>query len=465
MKKIVILILMCSEFIFAQQGRENLFGFATSNTFTYCDINDTFFLNKIIELQPKLLRFPGGAVGNFYHYGASGYGFDFEEINKYDGGRFPKRSKSLVRSTIKKGHTHNYIDDFIVLAKKTNAKAVLVANMFVDNDDIIKMIEKIKSHKIEIVGVELGSELSNRTFFAKGYTIDKYIDSAIKCSKKIKQQFPDIKTAVVAAPLVNKKNHRHTIWNNKLAKMDFYDAIIIHSYAKVIKGKKEFGQMLTEIPEGDSKEEAFDIYKTRVIKYFSEDYPKEVEAYHTLFKKSIWVTEWNLQISWTTGNTMLQSLYVANYFLELLWNSDLNSINLTTYHNMGGRDYSGSIFRINKEVLEMQSTYYPLKFIGQIFNVKNLNIKKELISENVFEYLIFSNEKLIYSCFLNWNSIDVIIEFKATKKINLDAYFSENLFDKANIIGELSTEKKVNQSINSIKIKPNSVTLISYLNE
>ena len=233
----------------------------------------------------------------------------------------------------------------------------------------------------------------------------------------------------------------------------------------MIKGKKEFGQMLTEIPEGDSKEEAFDIYKTRVIKYFSEDYPKEVEAYHTLFKKSIWVTEWNLQISWTTGNTMLQSLYVANYFLELLWNSDLNSINLSTYHNMGGRDYSGSIFRINKEVLEMQSTYYPLKFIGQIFNVKNLNIKKELISENVFEYLIFSNEKLIYSCFLNWNSIDVIIEFKATKKINLDAYFSENLFDKANIIGELSTEKKVNQSINSIKIKPNSVTLISYLNE
>ena len=331
--------------------------------------------------------------------------------------------------------------------------------------DINPMIEKIKSHKIEIVGVELGSELSNRTFFAKGYTIDKYIDSAIKCSKKIKQQFPDIKTAVVAAPLVNKKNHRHTIWNNKLAKMDFYDAIIIHSYAKVIKGKKEFGQMLTEIPEGDSKEEAFDIYKTRVIKYFSEDYPKEVEAYHTLFKKSIWVTEWNLQISWTTGNTMLQSLYVANYFLELLWNSDLNSINLSTYHNMGGRDYSGSIFRINKEVLEMQSTYYPLKFIGQIFNVKNLNIKKELISENVFEYLIFSNEKLIYSCFLNWNSIDVIIEFKATKKINLDAYFSENLFDKANIIGELSTEKKVNQSINSIKIKPNSVTLISYLNE
>ena len=465
MKKIITLMLICCEFAFAQQSRENLFGFATSNTFTYCDVHDTSFLNKIIELQPQLLRFPGGAVGNYYHYGGSGYGFDFEEIDKYDGGRFPKRSRSLVRSTNKKGHTHNYIDDFIVLAKATNSKAVLVANMFVDNDDIIKMIEKIQLHNIKIVGVELGSELSNRTFFVKGYTIDKYIKSARQCSDKIKQRFPNIKTAVVAAPLVSQKNHRHTIWNKKLATMNFYDAIIIHSYATVIKGEKEFGQMLTEIPEGESKEEAFEIYKGRALSYFDEDYPREVLTYNKLFNKPIWVTEWNLQISWTTGNTILQSLFVTNYFLELLWNSDLNSINLTTYHNMGGRDYSGSIFRINKDFLEMQSTYYPLRLISQIFNVKSLNIKKRLISGNVFEYLIFNNEELIYSCFLNWDSIDVIIELESTKKINLDAYFSKNLFDKANTIGKLSSEKRIGQSTNSITLNPNSVTLISYLHE
>ena len=59
----------------------------------------------------------------------------------------------------------------------------------------------------------------------------------------------------------------------------------------------------------------------------------------------------------------------------------------------------------------------------------------------------------------------MIIELEATKKINLDAYFSKNLFDKANTIGELSSEKRIGQSTNSITIKPNSVTLISYLNE
>ena len=65
----------------AQEVREHVFGFATSNTFTYCDVNDTSFIDKVKELNPQVLRFPGGAVGNFYHFGGKGYGFDFEEID------------------------------------------------------------------------------------------------------------------------------------------------------------------------------------------------------------------------------------------------------------------------------------------------------------------------------------------------------------------------------------------------
>ena len=39
--------------------KPNVFGFATSNTFTFCDIQDTSFTNKIINLNPQTLRFPG----------------------------------------------------------------------------------------------------------------------------------------------------------------------------------------------------------------------------------------------------------------------------------------------------------------------------------------------------------------------------------------------------------------------
>ena len=271
------------------------------------------------------MRFPGGAVGNFYHFGKSGYGFDFAEIDQYHDGKVPKRARGLENSRIKKNQHQDYIDDFIQLAQETNSKAVLVANLFVDNNDILLMIEKLVTNNIEVVGVELGSELSNRSYFTKGYTIEDYIVSAKRCSKKIKDKYPNLKTAVVVAPLGKRKGHRHNVWNEKLSKLDFYDAIIIHSYAKVINGKDKEGQMVFEEAEGKNKTEAFEIYKNRAIDYLTNEYPKQVQEYVRIFNKPIWVTEWNLQMSKTTGNTLLQSLFVANYLLELLSSPDLKN--------------------------------------------------------------------------------------------------------------------------------------------
>ena len=65
---IVILIMYLFQYstIFSQEIEKNIFGFATSNTFTFCSITDTSFTNKVQALNPQVLRFPGGAVGNFY---------------------------------------------------------------------------------------------------------------------------------------------------------------------------------------------------------------------------------------------------------------------------------------------------------------------------------------------------------------------------------------------------------------
>jgi len=445
MKKLIIIFLLCIEGVFAQNVKENIFGFATSNTFTYCDVTDTSFLNKVIAIQPKLLRFPGGAVGNFYHYGGKGYGFNFSEIDQYHDGKMPKRARGLDNSRRKKNQQQDYIEDFIILAKKTNAKAVLVANLFVDNDDIIIMIEKLQNNNIEVVGVELGSELSNKSYFTKGYTIDEYVIAAKKCSDKIKGKYPNLKTAIVAAPLVNKKNHRHSVWNKKLAKLNFYDAIIIHSYAKVTKGNDRYGQMISEESEGGNKKEAFGIYKNRAIDYLVNQYPKEVNAYEGIFNKPIWVTEWNLQISRTTGNTLLQSLFVAQYFLELLSNPDLSAIELTTYHNLGGRDFGGSIFRNNNEVLEIQSTYYPLTLLGKIFDRDIVRIEKEYFEE-IFTYNCFDeNNKLIISFDIDWNMnhFRYSLEKSGDKEV-FQIYGSNNLFDIPNLKGVIGIETDLN---------------------
>ena len=426
----------------AQNINPDVYGFATSNTFTYCDVNDTSFINKVLKINPQVLRFPGGAMGNFYHFNKNGYGFNFEEIKKFaKGSRFIQRSEALNRANIKKGHTHDYIDDFIKLAKLTNAKVVLVANMFVDNDDILKMISKMKSHNLEIIGVELGSELSNGTFYLNGYTIDEYIEDAKDCSDKIKKYYPQLRTAIVAAPLHPKPTHRHSVWNKKLSEMSFYDDIIVHSYAKVVKGKKEYGQMLTVEPEGENQQEAFEIYKGRTLKFLNIDFPNEIAEYNKIFNKPIWITEWNLQISRTTGNTLLQSLFVAQYFLELMSSPDLKNVTLTTYHNMGGRDYGGSIFRNNKEVLEIQSTYYPLTFLGEIFRHDIIRIEKSQFNNIYIFNCLDENDKSVLSYDVDWEMKQVRLSFKETTKI----YGSHNLFDKVNSTGvfQLITDLKI----------------------
>ena len=70
--------------------------------------------------------------------------------------------------------------------------------------------------------------------------IDDYIKKSEIISNAIKKSFPKILTAVVAAPLLEDENHRHYVWNKKLSLLSFYDAIIVHSYAKVVKGKDQY---------------------------------------------------------------------------------------------------------------------------------------------------------------------------------------------------------------------------------
>ena len=88
---------------------KNIYGFATSNTFTYFDINSNEFKRNIDKISPNVLRFPGGAVGNFYHLNGPAYGMRINEIDSLILGKFPKRARGLLSYSKKSGHKENYI--------------------------------------------------------------------------------------------------------------------------------------------------------------------------------------------------------------------------------------------------------------------------------------------------------------------------------------------------------------------
>ena len=201
--------------------------------------------------------------------------------------------------------------------------------------------------------------------------------------------------------------------------------------------------MISEDEVKNSIENQFTLYKERILEELSYGFLNRMNQYTSIFKnKEIWITEWNLQMTKTTGNTMFQSLFVAQYLLELLSNTDLQNIKIATYHNLAGRDVSGSIFKGVKNGFEIHSTYVPFSFIGDIFCYDVEKIKKEEV-ENVFTYNCYDkNNHLIISYIIDWNEYQVEYKnFINTDGFNNRVYFSKNLFDLADKDGMLKIEK------------------------
>ena len=163
---------------------------------------------------------------------------------------------------------------------------------------------------------------------------------------------------------------------------------------------------------------------------------------------------------------MLQSLFVSNYFLELLSNKDLENISITTYHNLGGRDYSGSIFSTNTGSLEIRSTYYPLKMIGELFNMSSqIKVERKEVKQDVLKYLIYNDKQLVKIIILNWSDNGVVANNDISKQVQVNSYYSLNLYDKADIYGKLSMERMIASAKSDVILKPYSLSLISFDNE
>ena len=171
----------------------------------------------------NVLSFPGG-FGNFYHLDGIGYGIKLDEIKKYHKDSKTKTVVNLQKIINKKNHQENYIYDFIEMVKKTGSSVIYDANVISSNPkEILQIIKLFLDNDIKLLGVELGGELSNRSY-SHFMNIEKYISLAELYANSIREVYKDIPIAVVAAPN-NRGSSRLENWNNKLAKEEFYDAI------------------------------------------------------------------------------------------------------------------------------------------------------------------------------------------------------------------------------------------------
>ena len=469
---VIIFILYCSLISVSQNKKDvinhHLFGFCTSNSFTYVDTYDTSFISKVEQIKPKVLRFPGGTIGNFYHTNKEAYGFETSDVEQWYSGKFSTRVNSLKQAAVRRGHTNDYIEDFIVLAKRLNAKVVINANILTAaKSEIISILNRFKQERIEVLGVELGSEISNRAYKKNIKSVYDYIKLAKKCSQNIKSSFPNMKVAVVSAPLKEKMPNRLKNWNSILAKEDFYDAIIHHSYHTVIDGEANAGVMVSEKAINQSKKDQFNSYKDRILLELKTGFISRIKEYNSIFSnKEIWITEWNLQMTKTTGNTMLQSFFVSHYLLEILSNPKLQNIKIATYHNLAGRDVSGSIFKGDNESFITHSTYFPFSMASVLFEKDVMKIEKENVeSKDAYIYNCYnSDNKITIIYIINWSNKD--FDYSVNDNMNLfTSFYSNNLYDRADDQGKLSSDYYMLERNSNTLIRPYSISVIEVRDE
>ena len=307
----------------AQPLRQALYGFNTnmiSGDYGYLDPD---FVELTKALAPKTLRFPGGTVGNFYHWEHGGF-FENEMASTLNP-KLNQRNKGNYVKLQKRRNGKILFDDFMQLCNTLNITPVVVVNLWTGSpEESAAWVNYAKDNGYEVKHWELGNEYYLPHYLNKYPTVKTYITEAKKHAAAMKTVNPDIKISVCATPIafhkegwLIKKQQRD--WDKGLAAdTSFYDAYTVHVYAYKAVRKKELEEM-----------------RGYLIGWIHFAVPKALEYYQKLFpNKEMWITEWNIaNPANRVANTQLHAMYVGDFFLKML---TLPNITQANFHVITG---------------------------------------------------------------------------------------------------------------------------------
>ena len=292
----------------AQPLRQSLYGFNTnmmSGDYGYLDAD---FVELTKALAPKTLRFPGGAVGNFYHWQLGGF-FENEMASTLNP-RLNQRNKGNYVKLQRRRDGKILFDDFMQLCNTLNITPIVVVNLWTgDPAESAAWVSYAKNKGYQVKHWELGNEYYLPHYFNKYPTVETYIAKAKKHAAAMKAVDPNIKVSVCATPIafhkegwLVKKQQRK--WDQGLATdTSFYDAYTVHVYAYKAVQKKEIEEM-----------------RGYLMGWIHFAVPEALDYYEKLFPdKEMWITEWNIaNPANRVANTQLHAMYVGDFFLKML---------------------------------------------------------------------------------------------------------------------------------------------------
>ena len=375
--------------------KKELYGFNTnmiSGDYGYLD-EDFIALTK--TLQPKTLRFPGGTVGNFYHWKSAG--FIEDEMGTTLSPQLNKRNKGNFVKLQKRQNGIISFDDFMQLCQKLNITPIVVVNLWTGSPkESAAWVHYAKDKGYQINHWELGNEYYLPHYANKFRTAEIYMREAKKHALAMKAVNPDIKVSVCATPVAFHKDGwlmkiPQRKWDEGLTHnadptaSSWYDAYTVHVYAYKAVKKVDIEEM-----------------RGYLFGWIHYQFGEAIDYYQKLFpNKEMWVTEWNIaNPANRVANTQLHAMYVGDFFIRLLSEPNITQANFHVitgpgkgfpvfspitpaatrgFWKYGGEpesDYGNTIRR---------TVYFSFQLIGEVFNASDMLFDVSLQNVPMFE--------------------------------------------------------------------------------
>jgi hypothetical protein len=435
---------------------------------------DSGFVQLLRDLHPASLRFPGGTVANYYHPQLPVYGYKIGEIPPSLGGLYMEQSK----------RSENILFNFIRLCKLTGAKAVFCANVLNGTpEETLFVIDQLKKNNIPILGVELGNEFCLMEYRKQFPDANAYIRKISSTVAAIQKAYPDIRLVVIAGDGVppkemNARSKFMRAWNTVLAKQHFYHAYAWHPYQ--------------DCP-GCDKEEYFDNLYVKNVNALA---PQRTNFLYQLGmnlasiygpERKLWLTEWNIGNLNYLDNTMMQGLYVSEYFQTIIGlNARFNNyIEVTNLHSIEGliTPQKGKLQPLLVKGIDVASVqYFAFKFLSSTIDGNTFKARESVecadtsVSKNFvcFTY-VHKKENKTYVHFVNRSGKRVELAVHAKPKAAMELHAIESDYPYATA-GKTYYEKtypgklkpvryrEEALSANAVSIAPYAFGYISYGN-
>ena len=299
-----------------------VYGFNTNMMHGIYSYRDREIVEMVRALKPISLRFPGGTVGNFYHFEISGFrkqeltGFtakpgtwllkDYERLQEKYRGQLP-------------------FDDFMVLCRQFGIEPYVTLNLYTGSPlESAAWVKYANEKGYKVAGWELGNELFLPFYRDRIKDVKGYIATAKKHAAAMRAVDPGVRVAVVAHDGSRdlRAEQLGNRWNERLGREDFFDAFILHPYVDLVKNGFVIGKN-------------FEDARSRLFEVSDALMDRAINNRKYFAGKELWITEWNIVFKneMELSDTLLHALFCGDFFIRMV-NTDF--VANAAYHVLHG---------------------------------------------------------------------------------------------------------------------------------